>query len=153
MRMMEEVSGLSGLCRANVGIVGILFHQDIFNSPALRAPFQENTSRAKIIEIPQSSPINHTGKFPVRFIRDYTLFPHIPHGLNLPVRKSQCKESLIRVEIFGECDAEPVRVSGKFRLGNPVIPAEGNHTACTRAPLLQKFPVIKDLGEQSISWQ
>ena len=100
----------------NVGIVGILFHQDILSSPALLTLFQENTPRAKIIEIPQSSPINHTGKFPVRFIRDYALFPHIPHGLNLPVRKSQREESLIRVEIFGECYAEPVRMSRKFRL-------------------------------------
>jgi hypothetical protein len=46
-------------------------------------------------EIPQGSPINYTGKFPVYFIRNYALFSHIPHSINLPVRKSQCEESLI----------------------------------------------------------
>jgi len=67
-------------CRANVGIVGILFHQDILSSPALLIPFQENTRSTKIIQVSKSSSINCTGKFPVHFIRDYTLFPHMPHG-------------------------------------------------------------------------
>jgi len=35
----QKMSGLSGLCRANVGIVGILFHQNILRSPALLIPF------------------------------------------------------------------------------------------------------------------
>ena len=56
------MSGLSGLCRVNVGIVGILFHQNILSSPALLILFRENVPRTKIIQISQSSPINHAGK-------------------------------------------------------------------------------------------
>ena len=126
------MSGLSGLCRVIVGIVeivGILFHQDILSSPALLIPFRENAPRAKIIQISQSSPINHTGKIPVRFISYYALLPHIAHCLNLPVGKSHCEKSLIRVEIFGECDAEPIRMCRKFRLGNSLLPAEHDHVA------------------------
>jgi len=86
--------GKAGLSlRVNVGIVGILFHQDILSSPALLILYRENAPRTKIIQISQSSPINHAGKFPVHFIGDNTLLPRVAHCLNLPDKKSPSARS------------------------------------------------------------
>ena len=39
------------------------------------------------------------------------------------------------------------------RFGNPTIPAQGNHTACPRAPIIRHFSLPKDPGGQRIPWQ
>ena len=132
---------------------GFNFFKKVYGTSSGSALFHENFSCAEIRQLPEGSTGTHAGKFPVFLRGNHALLPDMAHCQNLPVGKSQCKESLIHVEIFGEGQAEPVWVSRKFRFGNPVILAEGDHTACPRAPLFQQFPVIKDLGEQGISWQ